>query len=30
MLHNMLAFDADYPSEVAIDAPIAYGKLAKA
>jgi ribose transport system substrate-binding protein len=29
MLHNMLAFGADYPSEVAIDAPIAFGKLAK-
>jgi ribose transport system substrate-binding protein len=30
MLHNMLAFGATYPSEIAIDAPIAYGKLAKA
>ena len=30
MLHNMLAFDATYPADVAIDSPIAYGKLAKA
>ena len=29
MLHNMLAFGTTYPSEIAIDAPIAYGKLAK-
>jgi ribose transport system substrate-binding protein len=30
MLHNMLAFDATYPGDVAIDSPIAFGKLAKA
>jgi ribose transport system substrate-binding protein len=29
MLHNILAFGAKYPSEVRVDAPIAYGKFAK-
>ena len=29
MLHNILAFKASYPSEIAIDAPIAFGKGAK-
>lgn len=29
MLHNILAFGATYPSDITVDAPIAYGKLAK-
>jgi ribose transport system substrate-binding protein len=29
MLYNMLAFKAQYPSEIAVSAPIAYGKFAR-
>jgi ribose transport system substrate-binding protein len=29
MLHNILGFKATYPADIAVDAPIAYGKLAK-
>jgi ribose transport system substrate-binding protein len=30
ILHNILAFNAKYPSEIPIPSPLAYGKLAKA
>ncbi|MBV9634932.1 MAG: substrate-binding domain-containing protein [Methylobacteriaceae bacterium] len=29
ILHNIVAFQTKYPADIAIDAPIAYGKLAK-
>ena len=29
MLHNMIAFGATYPADIAVDAPVALGKGAK-